>query len=607
MANNDSLDKVVIDDPLSSVAWISSNFEHYAIPSDLGQTIADPLDDHIHYRCQAHYLGPAYLKSHSLPTVHVDFYKVTRSEISELVYDMRKSGGGDRRWSSLGGGGGALLALSSPEGTDICHYLSEGEQSNTMGSTIPLVLPPKKRKKRRLTEQCVIFSITNHCGAHDALSSLSLGGIYYLFPQDSSMTMISDVAPLQMICTLQLPKQSITLGDSSTNYDIKTMHSSSSNLIYRTKLEQLAAICSSTEHLLSSDSSVDLSTNDTEHDSILIEISDASADLYYSLKEVVVGCQVSHKKRGALARLHDQHLESYKIESRLNTNRLLSHGTTVVQEYLTTGNGMILTAEQQLVNNADTYMNNQQSDSSLQLSPNNKRKHMAINGTHTNNKSEIDTIEKDHAPNPKKKTKRLSVNHGKQGSNTTTRTRQCGYCSATSTPMWRRGPEGAGTLCNACGVKWKHGKILTGDDTTTHQKHSKTNGKRKKSTTWTSNKKDKQTKTIKPSPHNESTLSTDLRLHEHVYYAQTLTSIPFNNASTIGISGLTASPSSSSNESIGHSPFTSFSSSPTSIDSQQHPLAFITEKFELNDDDLTLTSAAADVEAAAVLTLLSQS
>lgn len=28
--------------------------------------------------------------------------------------------------------------------------------------------------------------------------------------------------------------------------------------------------------------------------------------------------------------------------------------------------------------------------------------------------------------------------------------------------MWRRGPGGAGTLCNACGVKWKHGKILQG-------------------------------------------------------------------------------------------------------------------------------------------------
>lgn len=37
--------------------------------------------------------------------------------------------------------------------------------------------------------------------------------------------------------------------------------------------------------------------------------------------------------------------------------------------------------------------------------------------------------------------------------------RKCAYCGAKSTPMWRRGPDGAGTLCNACGVKWKNGKI----------------------------------------------------------------------------------------------------------------------------------------------------
>ncbi|KAG9283989.1 hypothetical protein G9A89_005496 [Geosiphon pyriformis] len=40
--------------------------------------------------------------------------------------------------------------------------------------------------------------------------------------------------------------------------------------------------------------------------------------------------------------------------------------------------------------------------------------------------------------------------------------KRCAYCSCKSTPMWRRGPDGAGTLCNACGVKWKQGKILSG-------------------------------------------------------------------------------------------------------------------------------------------------
>ncbi|KAI7852471.1 hypothetical protein BDC45DRAFT_188415 [Circinella umbellata] len=38
--------------------------------------------------------------------------------------------------------------------------------------------------------------------------------------------------------------------------------------------------------------------------------------------------------------------------------------------------------------------------------------------------------------------------------------KKCLYCGSKTTPMWRRGPQGAGTLCNACGVKWKHGKIL---------------------------------------------------------------------------------------------------------------------------------------------------
>ncbi|KAJ3006973.1 hypothetical protein HKX48_009374 [Thoreauomyces humboldtii] len=38
--------------------------------------------------------------------------------------------------------------------------------------------------------------------------------------------------------------------------------------------------------------------------------------------------------------------------------------------------------------------------------------------------------------------------------------RQCGYCQATETPMWRHGPTGYADLCNKCGVKWMRGRIL---------------------------------------------------------------------------------------------------------------------------------------------------
>jgi GATA zinc finger len=32
--------------------------------------------------------------------------------------------------------------------------------------------------------------------------------------------------------------------------------------------------------------------------------------------------------------------------------------------------------------------------------------------------------------------------------------RTCEFCHTNKTPMWRRGPSGKGTLCNACGVRW---------------------------------------------------------------------------------------------------------------------------------------------------------
>lgn len=45
--------------------------------------------------------------------------------------------------------------------------------------------------------------------------------------------------------------------------------------------------------------------------------------------------------------------------------------------------------------------------------------------------------------------------------NKKTRTiKACEACQVTSTPQWRRGPSGARTLCNACGVKYSQGRPL---------------------------------------------------------------------------------------------------------------------------------------------------
>jgi len=33
--------------------------------------------------------------------------------------------------------------------------------------------------------------------------------------------------------------------------------------------------------------------------------------------------------------------------------------------------------------------------------------------------------------------------------------RFCEFCNSSNTPTWRRGPAGKGSLCNACGIKWR--------------------------------------------------------------------------------------------------------------------------------------------------------
>ena len=63
---------------------------------------------------------------------------------------------------------------------------------------------------------------------------------------------------------------------------------------------------------------------------------------------------------------------------------------------------------------------------------------------------------KSNAISPKKSKK---SEHPTSKSTSNLGNRQCLNCFCTSTPMWRRGPDGVASLCNACGVKFKAGKL----------------------------------------------------------------------------------------------------------------------------------------------------
>ncbi|KAK3032301.1 hypothetical protein RJ639_036258 [Escallonia herrerae] len=60
-------------------------------------------------------------------------------------------------------------------------------------------------------------------------------------------------------------------------------------------------------------------------------------------------------------------------------------------------------------------------------------------------------------PLPKKRKKKSEDETGGLGG---AQPRRCSHCGVQKTPQWRAGPLGAKTLCNACGVRYKSGRLL---------------------------------------------------------------------------------------------------------------------------------------------------
>lgn len=61
-----------------------------------------------------------------------------------------------------------------------------------------------------------------------------------------------------------------------------------------------------------------------------------------------------------------------------------------------------------------------------------------------------------YSPPAKKPKKNSAV----EGSGRVQPSRRCSHCGVQKTPQWRAGPLGAKTLCNACGVRFKSGRLF---------------------------------------------------------------------------------------------------------------------------------------------------
>ncbi|GER51270.1 GATA transcription factor [Striga asiatica] len=71
-------------------------------------------------------------------------------------------------------------------------------------------------------------------------------------------------------------------------------------------------------------------------------------------------------------------------------------------------------------------------------------------------KARIKLIEK----KKKKKIKKMQTGPPEDGPGPAQPIRKCLHCEITKTPQWRAGPMGPKTLCNACGVRYKSGRLF---------------------------------------------------------------------------------------------------------------------------------------------------
>ncbi|WCJ29514.1 GATA transcription factor 12 [Euphorbia peplus] len=81
----------------------------------------------------------------------------------------------------------------------------------------------------------------------------------------------------------------------------------------------------------------------------------------------------------------------------------------------------------------------------------------------TTSSSSSEPVPQPHHPNTFKKTvkvagpKRRESSEGRSGNG---EGRKCLHCATDKTPQWRTGPMGPKTLCNACGVRYKSGRLV---------------------------------------------------------------------------------------------------------------------------------------------------
>ncbi|KAI9495482.1 hypothetical protein BDB00DRAFT_235179 [Zychaea mexicana] len=486
-------------------AWVDDLFHRYTFPAHTWSDGA--LDNNSSHRVEIHYLGASYMQSGPYSVSSAAFYEITETTDKDICNEdntiveqqqyVLSSSVSSPPISMIGGGGNSSSAAASTA-------------SENSGSSNPVnMLPPKKRRRHKVIRNKVVFCVDPPPASELHTPSPHLD--YYLFPHDAVAGAVNDAPPFELVFSFHVPPPSSSSSPSSS------MDGPHFEERRPTKLEEFAAVCSSANRMHPRCRSTDPGTGDSSSSHVMaattllsaaaaaplppmpfddprckvvnMRISGVSRRLFVAIKQTVSDFETVCERMVQLMKYHTQQMAGQK-GSISNAPRPLL--TPVPPSPIITS---AHDAEwEELLNSKDQhqYHHHRKSDACSSDDTSFDKVDMLVDpipkNSHSNGSSSHTSASR--APiSPRSASTTLSSNstsnHNSNNNNnittattattSTSKTRnnssggavkKCLYCGSKSTPMWRRGPQGAGTLCNACGVKWKHGKILSGSTST---------------------------------------------------------------------------------------------------------------------------------------------
>lgn len=481
-------------------SWIAEAFQRYYLQQ---HSTDAPHPRHIEPR----YLGTATIQLGPQCFPKASFYEITESEISEQGLERKHARTSSTQDTTVSPFQDQLSPLDEHEhlladgsklstdccsasetscGRSDCAYLSLSESiaattliekyvvedDSGLHNKSSLALPPKKRKRRRILRQDIIFSFADH--DEDELPS---DADYYCFPKDALVETQADDPPFEVVVSFQLCKTMLSedFMDSVCPGPQLLFNDRQPAFLSDAGYQNLSF--SRTSHRRFTDPGQKPMTEIAFQTMQLINLrlSTASHLIYAAIKKSVSRFETLCHRMVELSKHHHDKITHRKSEE-LSVSRSISTSKSLQpededDEMDDKHHGYESTDTICKIDNWSSDENGWDKDSHIDGS---------ARATSVSATSDIhmDTSMSGHkssgsdvVPSPKLSASlpsKLPSNglHGnkqnKQQTLSNGSLKKCLYCGSKSTPMWRRGPQGAGTLCNACGVKWKHGKILCG-------------------------------------------------------------------------------------------------------------------------------------------------